>query len=99
MLEGDVKWSARTSAFSFLAFPNKCLFSAAPRPHTPSECVSVCVCVLACGSTGSYAKCQQEDGKVSADRHWSREGLVVLKQGEKVVVAVGGEVGGVEVRQ
>lgn len=28
-----------------------------------------------------------------------RGGLVVLKQGEKVVVAVGGEVGGVEVRQ
>lgn len=59
--------------------------------------------------TGSRAECQQEDGEVSADRGQAAEhivggflweagaGLVVLEQGEKVVVAVGGEVGGVEV--
>lgn len=30
---------------------------------------------------------------------WGGEGLVVLEEGEKVVVAVGGKVGGVKVRQ
>lgn len=58
---------------------------------------TVCLC------TGSYAEFQQEDGE-SVRRGgggWRRGGvgLVVLKQGQKVVVAVGWEVGRVEVRQ
>lgn len=78
------------------------LLSATALCHTCSSVVHVCA--------GGCCKCQQEVGEVSACGRTSRarvctpggwgEGqLVVLEQGEKVVVAVGGKVGGVQVRQ
>lgn len=55
---------------------------------------------------GEVSVCGQMDGraegKIAPSRMGGavrRAGLVVLKEGEKVVVAVGGEIGGVQVRQ
>lgn len=46
-----------------------------------------------CGRTSRARLCTPGGGGVGEGQ------LVVLEQGEKVVVAVGGEVGGVQVRQ
>lgn len=110
-MRGEEKKGVRGRAacqLSPVEFPNRRLFSAALLCHTLSvETVYICACV----SIGSCLKCRQEVGEVPVDgqSNTSRppqvqegfckggEGLVVLKEGEKVVVAVGGKVGGVQV--
>lgn len=67
-------------------------------------CVHVCACVCtleASPSVNRTVKCLRTDSRAHRGRVlWEgAAGLVVLEQGEKVVVAVGGEVRGVEVRQ
>lgn len=102
-LEG-VGWGARKSEHGLPRSVGVLgrLLSATALCHTCSSVVHVCA--------GGCCECQQEVGEVSVCGRTSRarvctpgevgEGrLVVLEQGEKVVVAVGGEVGGVQVRQ